>query len=108
MCAWEIHREKRPTPQDGLELRITYHLHRERGWGIGSCGRESKRYLGKMNGPLEQYMGGMRFVTKCVWVWSTSSRVSCDKSQSSPAGETPGRGLVTTEFPLEEALSLGR
>lgn len=43
----------------------------------------------------------------CLGVTSTSNLLSCDESESSLVGETPGRGFMTTAFLLED-LSLGR
>lgn len=88
----------------GLEFRIKYCFNRERGWGVEDGGllRESKWIIGRINGPLEEEMEG-RIVH---WgVVSTSSLLSCAKSQSSPVDETLGEQIYDTwvlEFLLED------
>lgn len=65
-------------------------------------------FLGQVNGPLEEEMGGMKVCHKlCLGVVSTSSLLLCGKSQSSLADETPRKGSMTIDFPLED-LSSGR
>lgn len=93
MCTWEIHREKRPTPQGGLELRFKYHL-------IGKGGRVSALMGGRVNDTrkdewaLRGIHGREEVCNKaCLGVASTSSLLFCEKSQSSLVGETPREGI---------------
>lgn len=76
--------------------------------GIGLL-EVTKLLLGKTNGPFEEQMGSMMVYDKvCLGVRSTDFWfLSCDKSQFSLVEKLPGKGLMTTEFLLED-LYLGR
>ena len=81
--------------QGGLEFRIKYHLIREGGWGVDLLG-ERKRFLEKMNGPLEEQMRGMIVCNKVFWgchVNFSSPLLSYDRNQSFLVDETLREGI---------------
>lgn len=57
----------------------------------------------KMNGPLEEQMGGEIVCDKMyLSVGSTSGLLSCDKNHSSLVDDAPSRGIYDTWFSLED------
>lgn len=91
----------------GLELRLKYHLNREKGGELCPL-RGQEIIFRKMNGPLEEQMGSVLVCDKvCLGVVSTSSFLSCDKSPSSLVDETPRQGVYDNWFLLGD-LSTGR